>query len=313
MHTSRSKDFYLPWALLLCTALTAGSALATFPGKNGRIVFTANTGGTFQVYTINPDGSNMVQLTNLPPTENSTLFPSYSPDGLRVAFSNNAPDMPGTSDLYVINADGTGLIRLTNDGLSSAPRWSPDGTRLVFAHGSVYGTNVITTMSSDGSGVMKSLTPDIYDAFGNVYMPDGRIVFSSQLGGLLTATWIMNADGTNKRRLTPAPLETGGPDTSPNGHNILVWSKDIFSVSVDQAGITPLTHPFPAQDISPCYSPDGTQIVFGSNRLSSDGSMDLFVMNADGSKMHRIATGLTVGGCPDDNCLTPTWGPMPMK
>jgi Tol biopolymer transport system component len=311
MLTSNSKHSCFPLAALLCTVLTTGTAWATFPGQNGRIVFTANTGGTFQVYTINPDGSDMVQLTNLPPTQNSTLFPSYSPDGLRVAFSNNAPDMPGTSDLYVINADGTGLTRLTNDGLSSYPRWSPDGTQFVFAHGSVYGTNVITTMSADGTGAMKPLTPDTWDAFGNVYLPDGRIVFSSQLGGFLVATWTMNADGSNKRRLTPAPLEAGGPDTSPDGRNILVWNGSIFSVSVGQPGITRLTYPMTAQDTQPCYSPDGKQIVFGSTRLSSDGSMDLFVMNADGSNIHRIASGLTVGGCSDDNCLTPSWGPKP--
>jgi hypothetical protein len=104
MPTSRSKDLYLPLATLLCTVLTAGSALATFPGKNGRIVFTANTGGTFQVYTINPDGSKMVQLTNPPPTENSTLFPSYSPDGLRVfcgLFRHNHIHVPGETESSV--------------------------------------------------------------------------------------------------------------------------------------------------------------------------------------------------------------------
>ena len=62
-----------------------------------------------------------------------------------------------------------------------------------------------------------------------------------------------------------------------------------------------LTHfPQTHHDIDADYSPDGTKIVFASDRLSSDGSLDLFVMNADGSNIQRIATG---------NCMTPNWGP----
>jgi Tol biopolymer transport system component len=309
MITFTFKRFYWSLGTLLCAAVTAGTAWATFPGQNGRIVFTGNTSGIVQIYTINPDGSDMVQVSNLLPTQTSTQSASYSPDGLRIVFSTNATDMPNTSDLYVINQDGTGLTRLTHDGLSSAARWSPDGTRIVFAHTSDYGTNVITTISADGTGAMTPLTPDVWDAYGNAYTPDGRIVFASQLGGLVTATWIMDADGSNKRRLTPAPLELGGPNTSPDGRTALVGSTSTFVVGLDEPDITHL--PRSAQDLWPCYSPDGKQITFGSGHLSTDGSIDLFVMNADGSNMHRIATAVTVGGCPDSNCLFPDWGPKP--
>ena len=64
-------------------------------------------------------------------------------------------------------------------------------------------------------------------------------------------------------------------------------------------------------DVSPNYSPDGGAIVFASDRLSSDGSLDLFTMKADGSDMQRILTGITVGGCPDNGRVTPAWGRKP--
>src|ERR1035438_10253781 len=169
MLTFNFKRVYWTLATLMCAAVAAGTARATFPGQNGRIVFTASTTGIVQLFTINPDGSDMVQITNLLATQTSTQFPSYAADGIRIVFTTNAPDMPNTGDLYVINADGTGLTRLTNDGLSSAARWSPDGTQIVFAHTSVYGTNVITTMPADGTGAMTSLTPDVWDAYGNAY------------------------------------------------------------------------------------------------------------------------------------------------
>src|SRR5208282_1369267 len=54
-----------------------------------------------------------------------------------------------------------------------------------------------------------------------------------------------------------------------------------------------------AIDTSPCYSPDGAQIVFNSDR---GGSQQLYVMNADGSNPHRISFG-------DGKYGTPVWSP----
>jgi len=76
-----------------------------------------------------------------------------------------------------------------------------------------------------------------------------------------------------------------------------------------QSAISRLTHSRGHHDLDASYSPDGTKIVFASDRLSSNASLDLFTMNADGSNIKRVATGLTVGGCPDQNCVTPSWGP----
>jgi Tol biopolymer transport system component len=61
------------------------------------------------------------------------------------------------------------------------------------------------------------------------------------------------------------------------------------------------------------YSPDGKKIVFVSRPLSSDNSLDLFTMNADGSDVKRIVSGIAVGSCPDGNCIGPSWGPKPKQ
>ena len=314
-------------ALVLSLAVTP--AQATSPGENGKIVFVGNQSGTWQLYTINPDGSDMVQITNLPPTFWETWYPAFSPDGKRIAFGHDTPAHPcgtagvppsGCADIYIVNADGSGLEQLTHDGLSSVPRWSPDGIRLVFNHVMpLTGEPVIATMPADGRGEYTFLTSEFWSSYIGSYTPDGRqIVFESQLDGLVSAAWSMNVDGSNQRRLTTASFEAVPFDVSPDGRHVLLFNhfntsinSAIFVADLEGRDSRQLTHQDDANETFCGYSPDGKRIVFTSDRLNSFTNYDLFTMDADGSNITRIASGLTIGGCPDENCVGPSWGPKP--
>jgi Tol biopolymer transport system component len=292
---------------------TAATVHATYAGKNGRITFVSNLSGTYQLYTINADGSDMRQITNLRPTENTIWTPDYSPDGRQIVFSH---DMTGALELYTINADGSGLTQITHDGNGHLfARWSPDGQRFVLMSGSPEkATTVITTMKTDGSDEV-SLTDDIpFESYQPEYTPDGKqIVFASQAGGLVSAVWIMNADGSNKRRLTDAPLEAGGPDISPDAKRVAFYSQQntprpaaVWVMNVDGSSQQRLTR----GGLYAIYSPDGTKLVFAKGTLAS-GPINLYTMNSDRSHVKKIAPDLVVGGCLDGNCLTPDWGAQP--
>src|SRR5580704_14486671 len=83
----------------LVLLLAAAPAWATFPGNNGRIAFVANRGaGSWHLYTMNPDGSDIVQITNLPPTFFEPLFPSFSPDGQKIVFCDDSLESFGSPD-----------------------------------------------------------------------------------------------------------------------------------------------------------------------------------------------------------------------
>ena len=89
---------------------------------------------TFEVWTMNADGSNKRQVTKL----NAASFaPYFTPDGKRIIFCTNyfATDARKRNfDLAVINIDGTGLKRVTfNESFDGFPMFSPDGKKLVFA------------------------------------------------------------------------------------------------------------------------------------------------------------------------------------
>jgi TolB protein len=311
---------------LVLALLMAAPAQATFPGKNGRIVFVSNRSGEWQLHSINPDGSGIRQITHLdasePGSPGNAFLPDVSPDGRRIVFSH---DIGGDVDLYVINTDGTGLTRLLDDPgrFDGAAHWSPNGQRIVFARSTPSGQlNQIVTMRAHPGAAIKTLTTDLYDSFFPEYTPDGRkIFFDSQIGGFVAAIWSMDANGHHQRRLTAPPLEAGFSDIAPDGRSILFINHQntalptaLFRMAPDGTDITRLTDAGPLHDVQPVYSPDGTRIAFVSDRTTAatEHDQDLYVMKPDGTSMTRIATGITVGGCPDDdNCVNPDWGAMP--
>lgn len=85
-------------------------------------------GGNWEVYVMNTDGANLINLTKHPAKDSSA---DWSPDGTRIAFSS---DREGNREIYVMNADGTNPINLTNHpARDGGPDWSPDGNRITFS------------------------------------------------------------------------------------------------------------------------------------------------------------------------------------
>ena len=294
------------WILTL-TLFSCIPALAAHSGKNGRIAFLQNLAGTNQIYTVNPDGTGLFQVTNLPPSDDVfALWPDVSPDGKRILFSH---DMTGAMELYVINVDGTGLTQITHDGLPHVvPHWSPDGTHIVLNTFNEFSLGEIATVRADGTD-FRVLSSPVWDSLGAQYTGDGKhIVFSTTTGGYVAALWIMDTNGKHQRRLTAPELEAGAPDVSADGKEQIVFfnhlntplpTSSLFKMNLDRTGVTRLTGTGHVNTL-PVFSPDGTKILYMSDRLSP-GSFDTFVMDADGSHKKRVIPG----------GLFPNWGPQP--
>jgi Tol biopolymer transport system component len=89
---------------------------------------------TFEVWTMNADGTNKRQVTKL---NTASFAPFFTPDGKRIIFCTNffaTDERKRNFDLALINVDGTGLERVTfNETFDGFPMFSPDGKKLVFA------------------------------------------------------------------------------------------------------------------------------------------------------------------------------------
>ena len=162
----------IPVLIVILTLLFGtATAYATDPG---RIVFVSNASGSWQLYTIDPDGNDMAQVTDLAATDFELWFPGISQDGRQIVFSYGPVDDSGNPlpDLYVINVDGTGLAALTNDGRSQSPRWSADGKWILFTQAdTVSGGNRVARMRADGTGWTTVLTNRKWDSFGDSFTP----------------------------------------------------------------------------------------------------------------------------------------------
>jgi len=85
------------------------------------ISFQSNRTGHFEIYMIDSDGTNLIQLTN---NSFESKAPNWSPDGNKIVFYSNRD---GNYEIYAMNSDGNNITRLTNNShIDDIPVWSPD-------------------------------------------------------------------------------------------------------------------------------------------------------------------------------------------
>lgn len=189
-----------------------------------------------------------------------------SPAGDRIAFASAEPD----AEIYVMNADGSGRTHL---GTGIEPDWSPDGESIVYARGRKTGNCEYVPAGVDN--------PDPCDV------------------------WVMDADGSNQRRLAAG----FSPDWSPDGRRIAYAGGDdndpeIRVMNADGSGDVQLTDRDDAIAGRPDWSPDGTRIAFGRNWQCDSSDLPGWcshteVMDATGGDQHFVINGIAPSWSPD--------------
>jgi Tol biopolymer transport system component len=163
------------------------------------------------IYVVNADGSDLVQVTD----RLNDGQPTWSPDGSRLAFVQSQ----GTA-LVVINVDGTNRHVIARvRGFYQVPTWSPDGSLIAFRSGTTVGSewSSVFTIRPDGTGERRL---PIASGGPLVWSPDGtRLTYP----GPPNVLWVMRSDGTGARQITTCKLPCVGdmdPTWSPDGKQI---------------------------------------------------------------------------------------------
>lgn len=190
------------WLVSYRDGLNSG---AEFLPKSNDLLVTLSKDNGSNIYRMDKNGKNEQSITK-GPGRAMNVEPAVSPDGRKIAFSS---DRSGKPMIYVMNLDGSGVTRLTFAGhYNSTPSWSPDGKKLAFAGYDKSKSNFdIFTVNVNGSGLERLTSARKTNGkWSNneepAFSPDGRhVMFISDRSGP-RQIYMVNADGSNERRIT---------------------------------------------------------------------------------------------------------------
>ncbi len=195
--------------------LTNSSSMEISPKwspDGSKIAFVSDSGGQFNIYMMNPDGTNREQLTDFQSNNSYSIY--WSPDGKKLAVVTS--DENRNTSLNVINSDGSGFALLAGGANNSEPSWSPSSDRIAFVSGSYTYLNVFV-VKIDGS-FMAPLTSNNWSD-RPAWSPDGtRIAYSSDSDRTASYNfdiYVMSSEGGQPIKLTDDPESDSSPIWKP--------------------------------------------------------------------------------------------------
>jgi Tol biopolymer transport system component len=253
--------------LVLIMVALVEPAGAAFPGKNGKIVFSTNRDGNYEIYTMNSDRTgppsswDVKRLTN---NQANDTDPAFSPGGSgqsRLVFTSTRDAVnPVNQEIYTIDSNGSGLVarHTTNDTQDSDPAFSPDGNKIAF-RSRRDGNSEIYLLTLGTLGLQRLTNNPAPDLSPN-FSPNGsKITFTSFRDGGNPEIYTMNANGTAQTRITNDPGIDFDPAFSPDG-SWIVFSEtnggnaEIYTKKLDGTGAQRLTSTAEA-DVQPDWQP----------------------------------------------------------
>jgi Tol biopolymer transport system component len=263
------------------TRLQGGEGDSSWSPDGTEVVFTRarSDRGPFEIWVVNADGSGLQRLTR---HRGFSIAPTWSPDGRKIVYATDAGRRQPLR-LYVMNADGSGQQPLTRNRRGtdySDPQWSPDGKTIAVAvlkageTRRAFDSSIALINAVDGGNLRRLTPPGGPDELNPNWSPDGASI-AFEVNRLFDVRqsdiWLMNADGSGKRRLTDTRF----------------------------------------YETYPVFSPDGTRIAFAGdrdNRNLSTGRLErgfeIYTMATDGNDVTRVTDNRRAE-------LFPDWQPLP--
>ena len=313
---SLSLLLYLVLSVVLLYGAVCPIIFAESP-KTAKIVFVSARDFNREIYLMNPDGSEQVNLTkNLA----DDLFPVWSPTGEQILFVS---DRDGVRDLYLMDADGRNVEKVFKQSAHREnPTWAPDGKQIAYERGGVV---YIATIG-------RQIEELVADGFDPAWSPDGREIaltlnpFGSHRLVLLNIhtrrqrqvlprdvsawqaepAWTVTSDklsfSWNKNPLpVPPDAKPGKPFRVPPK-----WldQETIYIMNRDGTDVQQIIKEAGPKARNPVWSPLGNEIVYTQE---INGHLQLFKVDLES----RVVTQLThIGAAYQANALADWFDPM---
>jgi Tol biopolymer transport system component len=235
--------YFIPGAdrILYSSTHLAGATCPAEPDHSQGYVWAIYPG--YDVFEADLDGGNLKRITT---SDGYDAEATLSRDGKWVVFTSTRD---GDLDIYKMRPDGSEVTRLTDEvGYDGGPFFSYDGTKIVY----------------------RASHPTSDEAIADYRrLLEQNLIRPSQLD-----LWVMDADGSNKTRLTDNGAANFGPYFFPNGERVIFSSNmgdpqgrefDLYAIDVTGENLERITYTGDF-DGFPMFNSDGSQLVFASNR-----------------------------------------------
>lgn len=171
---------------------------AEFSHDGTKIVYSSSLEQNFDLVVLNLlDTTDKAQQT-IVATKDAEIYGTFSPDGMKIAFSSFDINYKGT--LKVCDDNGKNVKVISSGGSSYNPKWSPDGKLLAFVSDKAGKFNVYVC-KPDGSG-LRQLTSESGSTVEFDWSGDSqKIVFDSQSAGV-SSVWVIDVEKGTKQNLT---------------------------------------------------------------------------------------------------------------
>ena len=302
--------------------------------ETAKIVFMSKRDGNAEIYIMNSDGSEQINLTQHPAADYN---PAWSPNGKQILFSS---DRDGIFDLYLMDADGTNVRRIFKSSkYRMDAAWSPDGKRIAYAQGDPgkaklqfgmrfvpYADLTLCVATANGDSVEK-----LTDGFNPSWSPNGReiaFVVGGRKGAplgifdlqrrsrkillLKEMPWTLGPSWSRVDKIAFAKLEGAAFDAQ----GFLGFKKGTIH-TIDSAG-GKLHQITDENSYDPTWSPDGSELIYNARV----GFSQLFRMDLNGGNPTQLTHNgsnsspdwfdPTLNVSPSAQLLTTMWGKIKM-
>ncbi len=279
-------------ALALCLVaapwLHGVTSAAEDEGSDARsqIVFSSDRSGSFRLWTIDPDGTDLQQLLECADPNSQDVDPAFSPDAKSILFTSTRGGKVG---VWLIAADGTGLKRICDGGQAE---WAPDGKKFAMRKDNKIWTRDLKT------GEETQIVPDEFEiCSGPSWSPDGtKIAFACRWdagNGLFLVDW----QGGKPVKVYDKKGACE-PHFSPDGKTLVYETEThICTIQPDGTKNRLITYYGGVQRYAQ-WSPDGKRLVFCQG-VTENGPWELYLVPRSGGTPTKLTE--------DGSDMNPDW------